>query len=75
LLLTIIVACAGFQIVENLVDGLPAKNVNIKKMIRVAKSMVLGKVGREGTEILTIARFDPLESYIEEKNRFVGQLC
>jgi hypothetical protein len=57
------------------VDRLPAKNVNMEKMIRVAKSAVLGKVGREGSETLAIARFDPLEGYIEEENRFVDKLC
>jgi hypothetical protein len=54
---------------------LPAKNVNMEKMICVAKSAVLGKVGREGSETLAIARFDPLEGYIEEENRFVDKLC
>jgi hypothetical protein len=33
----------------------PAKNVNAEKLIRVAKSAVLGKVGREGSETLAIA--------------------
>jgi hypothetical protein len=47
-LLAIIVALTRFQIAENLVDGLPAKNVNAEKIIRVAKNVVLGKVGREG---------------------------
>jgi hypothetical protein len=54
---------------------LTAKNVNMEKMIRVGKSVVLGKVGREGTETLAIARFDTFEGYIEEKNRFVEHLC
>jgi hypothetical protein len=43
-------------------------------MIRVAKNVVLGKVGKEGSETLAIARFDPLEGYIEERNRFVNKL-
>jgi len=66
---------AGLQIVENLVDGLPAKNVNAEKIISVAKNAVLGKVGREGSETLAIARFDPLKSYIKERNRTVNKLC
>jgi hypothetical protein len=71
----IIVALAGFQIVNNLVNGLPAKNINMEKMIHVTKNVVLGKVGREGSETLAIARFDPLKGYIEEENRFVDKLC
>jgi hypothetical protein len=51
----LIVALAGLQIVEDLVDGLPAKNVNAEKLIRLAKSVVLGKVGRERLETLAIA--------------------
>jgi hypothetical protein len=74
-LLAIIVTCARFQIINNLADGLPAKNVNIEKVICVAKSAVLGKVGREGLETLVIARFDPLEGYIKEENRFIDKLC
>jgi hypothetical protein len=66
---------AAFQIVDNLVDGLPAKNVNMEKIIRVAKNVVLGKVGREGSETLAIARFNPPEDYIKEGNRFVDKLC
>jgi len=66
---------AGFQIVDNLVNGLPAKNINIEKMIRVAKNVVLGKVGREESKILAIAGFDPLKGYIEEEDRFVDKLC
>jgi hypothetical protein len=50
-------------------------NVNAEKIIRVAKNAVLGKVGREGSETLAIARFDPLEGYIEERNRTVNKLC
>ncbi len=70
-----IVALAGFQIIKNLVDRLPAKNVNMVKMIRVAKNVVLGRFGREGSETLAIARFDPLNSYIKEENRFVDKIC
>jgi hypothetical protein len=66
---------AGFQIIENLVNGLPAKNVNAEKIIRVAKNAALGKVGREGSETLAIARFNPLEGYIEERNRTVNKFC
>ena len=66
---------AGFQIVDNLVNGLPVKNINIEKMIRVAKNVVLGKAGREGSETLAIAGFDPFEGYIEEEDRFVDKLC
>ena len=66
---------AAFQVdVGEVVDGLPAKNVNAEKVIRVAKNAMLGKVGREGAETLAIARFDPLEGYIEERNRIVNKL-
>lgn len=58
-----------------MVDGLPAKNVNAEKNIRIAKNAVLGKVSREGAETLAIARFDSLEGYIEERNRIVNKLC
>jgi len=37
-------------------------------MIYIVKSVVLRKVDREGTEILTITRFDLLESCIKKKN-------
>ena len=74
MLLGIIVALAGFQIAKNLVDGLPAKNVNVEIIIRLTKNAVLGKVGGEGLETLAIARFEPLEGYIEERNRFVNKL-
>lgn len=47
----------------------------MEKMIRVAKSAVLGKVDRDGSETLSIARFDAHKGYIEEENRFVDKLC
>lgn len=54
-----------------------AKNVNAENIIFYVsqKNAVLGKVGREGAETLAIARFDPLEGYIEERNRIVNKLC
>ena len=66
---------ARFQVAGNFVDGLPAQNVDAEKILRVAKNAVLGKVGREGAETLAIARFDPLEGYIKERNRTVDKLC
>jgi len=66
---------ARFQIVENLVNKLPAKNVNAEKIIYIAKNTILGKVGREGAKILTIARFDLFKGYIEERNRIINKLC
>ena len=44
-------------------------------MVHVAKDVVLGKVGWEGSETLAIARFDPLKGYIEEENRLMDKLC
>jgi hypothetical protein len=46
----------------------------MEKIIRVAKNIVLGKVGRERSETLAIARFDFFKGYIEERNRFVNKL-
>jgi hypothetical protein len=51
----IIVALAGFQIVENLINRLPAKDINAEKLVCVAESVVLRKIGREGLETLAIA--------------------
>jgi hypothetical protein len=63
------------QVVEDLVDGLPAKDIDTEKLVRFAESVVLRKVGRDGSETLAIARFNPFQGYIEERDRTVNILC
>jgi hypothetical protein len=53
----------------------PPKYIDAEKLVRFAESMVLRKVGRDVSETLAIARFDPFQGYIEERDRTVNILC
>lgn len=57
----LIVGFAGFQVVKDLFNGLSTKDINAEKVVRFAESVVLRKVGRDGSKTLAIARFDPFE--------------
>lgn len=49
------------------------QNINVEKLVGFAENAVLGKVGRQSPEALAIARFNPLESYIEERDRTMNK--
>lgn len=42
-----------------------AEDINVEKLVRLAEGVVLREIGREGSETLAIARFDPFKGYTE----------
>lgn len=56
----LVVIFARFQITDDLIERLAAKNIDAEELICLTESMVLSKIWGEGAETLAKARFDPL---------------